>query len=612
MPGNSKSKRGANLKRLNEAHPRTDAKRRREWLVASDDEKDADFDERADVSSSDDEMSDDEMDCGSPRLFTPALQLRGRQLAASQKRSRKRASSAPGADLRGFFASLSTPIARVEAPAGTPQTAVTTDLQPADPPADLPADPPADSPAQSPALPPVQLPTSSTLPAELDECSICLEALEASATGLMHPCPLPCAHVFHGGCIIRWSRSSGHNAKRCPTCRAEDPGEASSSLDPPPEKEVDGVDAKVALMLQTMAGADVSLATTEVVAIATEAVRSGYTKYGKKIGRPPGTKTTLSRTERFASHGGRSTKALGSSSMESKSVRSAVDRSRRARSADPPNTAVANPPDPPAPEPKRRKDADRQRGPQPLTTMPDSMKAAITRIHYKGRFERSDVVGGEEMAATTWLELRSNRWELRRMAVMAAWVTARKTMGVVEAAERVVVGNVLGPHAKPLDSSTLQRWLSDFVKARGRITPSERGHHSKTESFLDDEDIKQTAKQWLRENVQAARKKPIPGEHPPPPLNVLRFHRYANETLLKDIINPLPNLMGPVKPRKPITDRTACRWLHALGFNYTPNKKMIYFDGHERADVVQDCIEKAVMLEVLKEVGTWHMYGGWS
>ena len=42
-----------------------------------------------------------------------------------------------------------------------------------------------------------------------------------------------------------------------------------------------------------------------------------------------------------------------------------------------------------------------------------------------------------------------------------------------------------------------------------------------------------------------------------------------------------------LKPAKPISIRTVCRWLLKLGWRHTTVKKGVYMDGHERADVVE-------------------------
>jgi len=47
-----------------------------------------------------------------------------------------------------------------------------------------------------------------------------------------------------------------------------------------------------------------------------------------------------------------------------------------------------------------------------------------------------------------------------------------------------------------------------------------------------------------------------------------------------------------MKVGKGISLSTARRWLQREGFKYTLHKKAIYYDGHDRADVVKDCQER--------------------
>ncbi|KIJ26076.1 hypothetical protein M422DRAFT_192655 [Sphaerobolus stellatus SS14] len=42
-----------------------------------------------------------------------------------------------------------------------------------------------------------------------------------------------------------------------------------------------------------------------------------------------------------------------------------------------------------------------------------------------------------------------------------------------------------------------------------------------------------------------------------------------------------------MKVAKGISLSTACHWLIKEGFQYTAHKKTLYYDGHERPDVVQ-------------------------
>ena len=44
-----------------------------------------------------------------------------------------------------------------------------------------------------------------------------------------------------------------------------------------------------------------------------------------------------------------------------------------------------------------------------------------------------------------------------------------------------------------------------------------------------------------------------------------------------------------LKVSRGISLRTACRWLHREGFQYIEQKKSLYYDGHDRPDVVEYC-----------------------
>ncbi|KAK2636720.1 hypothetical protein Ddye_031512 [Dipteronia dyeriana] len=48
-----------------------------------------------------------------------------------------------------------------------------------------------------------------------ENCSICLEELEAGSYGTS----MPCSHMFHDGCIVKWLKQSHY----CPVCRYEMP-----------------------------------------------------------------------------------------------------------------------------------------------------------------------------------------------------------------------------------------------------------------------------------------------------------------------------------------------------------------------------------------------------
>ena len=49
-----------------------------------------------------------------------------------------------------------------------------------------------------------------------------------------------------------------------------------------------------------------------------------------------------------------------------------------------------------------------------------------------------------------------------------------------------------------------------------------------------------------------------------------------------------------------ICEGTASAWLHKLGFAYRQFSKAIYFDGHDREDVVEDRKKYCQLMEDLK------------
>ena len=44
---------------------------------------------------------------------------------------------------------------------------------------------------------------------------------------------------------------------------------------------------------------------------------------------------------------------------------------------------------------------------------------------------------------------------------------------------------------------------------------------------------------------------------------------------------------GTISCKPGIRSRTACRWLHQLGYNWRDIRKGVFIDGHERPDVVE-------------------------
>ena len=68
-------------------------------------------------------------------------------------------------------------------------------------------------------------------------CSICLEPLDADATGNNSKATLECGHAFHCACIIKVARSDTHCHGMCPLCRATPDGDKEPAHEEPLEDE---------------------------------------------------------------------------------------------------------------------------------------------------------------------------------------------------------------------------------------------------------------------------------------------------------------------------------------------------------------------------------------
>ena len=91
---------------------------------------------------------------------------------------------------------------------------------------------------------------------------------------------------------------------------------------------------------------------------------------------------------------------------------------------------------------------------------------------------------------------------------------------------------------------------------------SRRGKHQKLSRIIDDEDTAEKCHTWIRAN----------GGH----TTLHQFKEFVQELLFPGMsIN------------KTISVSTVRRWLNIIGYHYQQQKQGIYYDGHEREDVVE-------------------------
>ena len=110
----------------------------------------------------------------------------------------------------------------------------------------------------------------------------------------------------------------------------------------------------------------------------------------------------------------------------------------------------------------------------------------------------------------------------------------------------------------------IRKWGTHFIQT-GELLVYRQGKHTKLESLLDDEDFKEECQIWLRQQASELRS--------PRNLKI-----YIEETVF-------PKLMGHIK-KDTISEKTCRNYMHLWGYNYNEKKKGVYYDGHERPDVV--------------------------
>ena len=253
-----------------------------------------------------------------------------------------------------------------------------------------------------------------------------------------------------------------------------------------------------------------------------------------------------------------------------------------------------------APARKRRRAgaaAEPQRKLAPRRQLTAPLVAAIERIGKARTFKRSDVVGGEAIARVEWAHARRDYKEMVKVHALRLYVKHRKLGMASRSAYEEAAKVATTPSGGHVNWQTVRCWLGAFISNGGRFRFDQRGRKPSTKSYLDDENVEMQALQWLRQQLKQMRAKNVAS----PNLTVHTFWQWCNGTLLKP-------LMDGNRALKPIGHSTAREWLLRLGFRYKGHSKSIYYDGHERADVIQDRLEKLVQLKVLEEV-TVH-FGG--
>ena len=152
---------------------------------------------------------------------------------------------------------------------------------------------------------------------------------------------------------------------------------------------------------------------------------------------------------------------------------------------------------------------------------------------------------------------------------------------------------LIGPASKIIAShlkkshKTIQKWRVDFLKNEGELPEFLRGKYHRTNAIAKNEELTEQAILYVREN---AFKKGAPN------LTARSFCSWVNDELL-------PNSTLEAGAPRRISVEVARRWLHEMGFKVRRITKGIYYDGHERADVVED---RKTFLKEVSALGFLH------
>jgi hypothetical protein len=137
----------------------------------------------------------------------------------------------------------------------------------------------------------------------------------------------------------------------------------------------------------------------------------------------------------------------------------------------------------------------------------------------------------------------------------------------------------------------VRQWVARWLKSH-ELPTSQRGHHQKVFSLLDDPDVCTELRSYLQTNkwsmnpqklADFTKNKLLPDES----------KKYLRHVVSKEMPAGLKKYMElelfpriQLKVARGISLRMARRWLHKEGFKYTAHKKALYYDGHEHENVV--------------------------
>ena len=134
---------------------------------------------------------------------------------------------------------------------------------------------------------------------------------------------------------------------------------------------------------------------------------------------------------------------------------------------------------------------------------------------------------------------------------------------------------------------TVRQWRYDLIENDGVLPETKQGRYQRSGVLWNNEELNKEVVQFVRANAAVKGK---------PNLTLVTFCKWVNKSLLPS------STLEPGYPRTTSVE-TACKWLHHLGFEVLTSRKGIFFDGHEREDVVES---RRLFLRKVAKIGFIH------
>ena len=134
---------------------------------------------------------------------------------------------------------------------------------------------------------------------------------------------------------------------------------------------------------------------------------------------------------------------------------------------------------------------------------------------------------------------------------------------------------------------TIRQWRHDLISNDGILPGTKQGQYQRSGVLWQNEELSEKAIQYVHANAAVKGK---------PNLTSMDFCKWVNKFLLPN------STLEPGYPRT-VSVETARKWLHHLGFEVISAKKGIFYDSHEREDVIQS---RKLFLRKMAKIGFLH------